>query len=116
MKPSNPSGPSGDSGDAGASGDVMAASSPGGLTSASTDVFGAPRFGRVVAYDVERGLGVLEELSASGAEMGRFGFHCTAIADGSRAIEPGTPVGFVLEPGLGGLLEARSVTTVPQSV
>jgi hypothetical protein len=96
-----------------ASSDLTPASSPGGLSSAAAGGFGAPRFGRVVAYDFDRGLGMLEELPVSRAEMGRYRFHCTAIADGSRTIEAGTAVGFVLAPALGGVLEARSVTTLP---
>ncbi|HXY45655.1 MAG TPA: hypothetical protein VEH29_15830 [Acidimicrobiales bacterium] len=72
--------------------------------------FGALRLGRVVEYEFERGLGSVAEISPSGAELGRYRFHCTAIADGSRNIEPGTPVVFALSPGLGGVLEARAVT------
>ena len=58
--------------------------------------FGTGR-GEVVAFDDFAGWGTLRE--ADGAE--RF-FHCTRIADGSRSIELGAKVTFVLEPvGLG---------------
>jgi hypothetical protein len=75
---------------------------------------GAPMPGEVVEYDAERGLGVVK---ATGAMVGggaptRYSFHCTAIAGGSRLIEPGTAVTFVLAPGLGGLFEARYVTPI----
>jgi cold shock CspA family protein len=36
-------------------------------------------------------------------------FHCTAIADGSRSIESGAPVDFVLAPGHLGRMEARDI-------
>jgi cold shock CspA family protein len=58
--------------------------------------------GSVASFDPERGVGTLR--SADGAEL--F-FHCTAIADGSRQIEVGTAVTFVIEPGHRGLIEAR---------
>lgn len=75
-------------------------------------LFGLPRRGRVTAYDAERGLGSLEEVSEPGEETGTFPFHCTAIADGSRHVDVGAPVVFVLVPGLGGLMEAGAVTVV----
>ena len=40
----------------------------------------------------------------------RFPFHCTAIADGSRAIALDTPVKFRLVPGPLGALEATRIT------
>ena len=58
--------------------------------------------GRVVEFDSERGLGVLE------ADDGRtFGFHCAAIVDGSREIEVGTVVHFEASAGLMGRWEAH---------
>jgi cold shock CspA family protein len=39
-----------------------------------------------------------------------YGFHATAIADGSRRIEVGAAVVFTIAPGQGGLYEARSLT------
>jgi cold shock CspA family protein len=42
-------------------------------------------------------------------------FHCTAIADGSRTIEPGTAVTFAVVAGHQGLWEATAVTPRPGS-
>ena len=42
-----------------------------------------------------------------------YGFHATAIADGSRRIEVGTTVVFTVTPGHRGLYEARSLLPVP---
>jgi hypothetical protein len=76
--------------------------------------FARPRHGRVVNYDDIRGLGEIEDLAAAdgsdGSAPGRFRFHSTAIADGSRHVEPGTLVLFLPAAGLGGVLEAREVT------
>jgi hypothetical protein len=65
----------------------------------------AARRGVVVGFDDPRGLGVIEE--APGAT---YGFHCTAIADGSRRIAVGTPVVFVLKAGHLGRFEAWGVS------
>jgi len=65
---------------------------------------GASTEGRVVSFDAERGVGVVAD--GDGREL--F-FHCTAIADGSRQIEVGRAVSFVVAPGHRGLLEARAV-------
>lgn len=70
-----------------------------------------PRIGWVAAYDAGRGLGTVTE-SDDEASGPVYSFHCTAIADGSREIDPGTKVAFVLVAGLGGALEARAVTPV----
>ena len=43
----------------------------------------------------------------------RYGFHATAIADGSRRIGVGTTVVFTVTPGHRGLYEARSLSPVP---
>ncbi len=48
--------------------------------------------GKVVLFDDVRGLGVVRE--ADGTE---HPFHCTEIADGSRAIPTGASVRFRLE-------------------
>ena len=84
-------------------------------------VFGVPRKGIVVAYDPARGLGSIgvepqdgapgDGAPGDGAPL--YGFHCTAIAGGSRDIAVGTPVIFVLFPGLGGTLEAGSIIGLP---
>jgi cold shock CspA family protein len=60
--------------------------------------------GRVVAYDVRRGLGTVE-----GDDGHRLGFHCTAIADGSRDISVGAPVSFRVAPGQLGAWEAATI-------
>jgi cold shock CspA family protein len=54
------------------------------------------RTGTVASFDAHRGTGTV--VDESGEE---YPFHCTAIADGTREIEPGTPVHFDLAPGLG---------------
>ncbi|MGH9292625.1 MAG: hypothetical protein ACRDZ6_07605 [Acidimicrobiales bacterium] len=66
----------------------------------------SPMIGRVVDFDDDRGLGTV-----NGRE-GRFGFHCTAIAGGTRRIGLGTEVAFVLEAAVGGRREARRLVTV----
>lgn len=52
--------------------------------------------GTVVSFDAPRGLGVV--VDDAGTD---FPFHCTAIADGTRTVEPGTRVRFEIAPGLG---------------
>jgi cold shock CspA family protein len=61
--------------------------------------------GRVASFDPTRGLGTV--LDADGT---RYDFHATAIADGSRSIEVGTTVTFLVTPGQRGRYEARSLT------
>lgn len=68
---------------------------------------GVPRTGVVVAFDAERGLGTVAD-----ADGRRFPFHATAIADGTRAIEPGAPVAFVVAAGHGGQLEGRGLVAL----
>ena len=60
--------------------------------------------GHVAAYDVRRGLGTV-----AGDDGRRFGFHCTAIADGSRDIPVGTPVTFQVAPGHLGAWDAATI-------
>jgi cold shock CspA family protein len=63
------------------------------------------RSGSVVSFDAQAGLGEVED------EKGRrFAFHATSIADGTRTIEVGAAVIFVVAPGLGGRFEARDLT------
>ena len=66
--------------------------------------------GRVVSFDAARGLGEVE-----GADGARFGFHATAIGDGSRHIEAGTTVAFSVAPGHGGRYEVRSLSALGAS-
>lgn len=52
-------------------------------------------------FDADRGLGIVLE-----ADGTAFGFHSTAISDGSRRIEAGCPVVFALVAVVGGRFEA----------
>jgi cold shock CspA family protein len=60
--------------------------------------------GHVVAYDARRGLGTIERDDGH-----RFGFHCTAITDGSRDIPVGATVTFQVAPGHLGAWEAATI-------
>ena len=66
-----------------------------------------PHLGRVTAFDADRALGTVT--ADEGAE---FGFHSTAIADGTRTIEVGARVVFDVRAGLGGRLEARGLVVL----
>jgi len=65
------------------------------------------RLGTVRAFDAERGLGLVA--TESGAE---FGFHCTAIVDGTRQVAVGSTVAFGLAAAPGGRYEAVGLTSV----
>jgi len=65
---------------------------------------GARLEGMVSDFDPAVGLGTVE--AAGGA---RYRFHCTQVADGSRQVEPGTPVVFVVVAAHGGQWEAAAV-------
>lgn len=66
-----------------------------------------PQRGVVVSFDEERGLGSVRD------ELGReLPFHCTAIADGTRRIDPGTEVSFLSAPGHLGRMEARGLVAL----
>jgi cold shock CspA family protein len=58
----------------------------------------------VRSFDERRGLGEIES-----DDQETFAFHCTAIANGSRRIAPGTAVEFDVVPGLPGRWEAAGV-------
>lgn len=62
--------------------------------------------GRVVEFDIERGLGVIESEAGE-----RVIFHCTQIADGSRVISDGAQVTYDLLAKLGHY-EATAITAV----
>jgi cold shock CspA family protein len=62
------------------------------------------RRGTVRTFDERRGRG--EVVADDGAT---FGFHSTAIADGTRRITPGTPVEFDVVAGLVGRWEAAAI-------
>jgi cold shock CspA family protein len=59
--------------------------------------------GTVVEFDEARGLGLLASEGAT------HPFHCTAITDGTRAIEVGAEVAFELRPGGMGRWEATQI-------
>lgn len=62
-----------------------------------------PRSGVVEAFEPDRGTGTIA------AEDGaRFFFHCTALVDGSREVEEGREVLFVVR-AVHGRLEASAV-------
>lgn len=61
--------------------------------------------GEVVTF-ADDGWGVVR-----GVDGAEHPFHCTAIADGTRRIEPGTAVTFDLVPGRQGRWEAAGLAT-----
>jgi cold shock CspA family protein len=67
----------------------------------------APVLGTVTAFDAHRGTGVV-----TGVTGRAWTFHATAVADGSRSVEVGTAVAFVVVPGHLGTSEARGLTRV----
>lgn len=64
--------------------------------------------GTVAEFDGQRGMGTVG--SDDGA--GPFVFHCTAIADGSRTIDPGVKVDFEVVAGHLGRWEAAHIRPV----
>lgn len=62
-----------------------------------------PRAGVVSAFESERGVGTI-----TGTDGASFFFHCTALVDGSREVEEGREVLFVVR-AAHGRLEATSV-------
>jgi cold shock CspA family protein len=60
--------------------------------------------GRVVEFDDAKGYGTVE------GDDGRFFFHCTAIADGSRSISVGAEVDYEVSPGHQGRWEAKRLS------
>jgi cold shock CspA family protein len=66
-----------------------------------------PAQGRVTSFDARWGWGTV--VDSDGA---RYEFHATAIADGTRRIDPGTAVAFAVTPGHRGLYEARGLTQI----
>ncbi len=61
--------------------------------------------GSVLDFDADVGLGEIE-----GDADTTYQFHCTAITDGSRQIDVGKAVTFVVEAGGPGRWEATRVT------
>lgn len=79
--------------------------------------------GRVVAFDEQAGLGEIERRSSprpgggDGSPVGaRVPFHCVSIADGSRTVEVGAEVAFLLRLGRDGREWAAGILTVASSV
>ena len=61
--------------------------------------------GVVTAFDEPRGLGTIE---SDGTE---YPFHCTALLDGTRTVEVGTPVTFDVRAAGMGRWEATRIAT-----
>ena len=59
--------------------------------------------GTVTAFDEPRGLGTIE------SDRREYPFHCTAILDGTRTIDVGAAVTFVVRPAGMGRWEATSI-------
>ena len=68
-------------------------------------------YGVVSAFDDRRGIG---EITAADGTV--FAFHCVAIADGTRTVDHGTSVSFVVRPGHRGQLEALDIVTSAPAV
>jgi cold shock CspA family protein len=66
--------------------------------------------GIVTEFDARRGWGTVAD--PAGVE---FEFHATAIADGSRQIDPGAEVCFSVAPGHRGRYEARELSVIHHS-
>ncbi len=62
------------------------------------------RHGVVTAFDTAIGLGQI-----AGADEAMVGFHCVAIANGSRTVDVGTDVRYRLVAGLHGRWEAAGI-------
>lgn len=76
-------------------------------------VLNGTRRGRVERFDRRSGLGVVVEQEPTGGGAPRsHGFHSTAVRDGSRDIEVGREVSFVVVPGRRGRWEATLVEPV----
>jgi len=72
-------------------------------TDPATDRAGGRRRGIVAGFDTTAGIGEIE----SGGD--RLPFHCTALADGTRVIQPGAAVEFEVVAGLLGRWEATAI-------
>lgn len=69
------------------------------------------QIGHVVSFDAHVGLGTVA--GPAGDDGPRWPFHCTTITDGTRTIEAGTRVAFVVRAGGPGRWEAFEVTPIP---
>jgi len=70
------------------------------------------RHGIVASFDDPAGYGVITETESESETAGEWFFHCSAIADGTRSIEPGTPVICHLVAGHMGRFEATDIRPV----
>lgn len=70
-------------------------------------MIGTALVGEVVAFDEARGIGTVR-----GDDGATLGFHCTQIADGSRAIRVGTRVRYELAASPLGVWEATGLDRV----
>ena len=61
--------------------------------------------GRVASFDDPRGIGVV-----AGGDGNEYPFHCTAILDGTRTIEVGAQVTFMVTPRPLGTWEATAIS------
>ena len=66
--------------------------------------------GRVASFDDPRGIGVVVD-----SDGNEYPFHCTAILDGTRTIEVGAQVTFMVAAGRLGNWEATAVAIAPES-
>lgn len=62
-------------------------------------------------FDGHRGLGTVVARDGQA-----FPFHCTSIADGSRTIDEGTAVTFVIVPGHRGQWEAAAIAPAEPTI
>lgn len=74
------------------------------MTVTAAIVIGGEHLGEVSEFDDHTGLGTI-----AGADGRSYGFHCTQVLDGSRHIEAGTAVRFVVGAGAPGRWEAFDV-------
>lgn len=70
----------------------------------------AARFGTVTEWDDPRGIGAVTDAAGT-----RYGFHCTALTDGSRTTTVGAAVVFTLRAGPLGEFEATGISLLPGS-
>jgi cold shock CspA family protein len=71
-------------------------------------VAAGPLLGRVTAFDATRGFGTVTDDTGAA-----YDFHATAIADGTRRVDVGAAVSFMLAPGHRGRYEARALVSHP---
>jgi cold shock CspA family protein len=64
--------------------------------------------GTVDSFDDPRGIGTVRSTAGD-----LYPFHCTSVADGSRAIAAGTVVSFRVVPGRLGWWEATELRPLP---